>query len=153
MPCYTLSMIQEEIKGEIKNAMLAKDLVKLETMRALSAAFTNELVAKGRKPQETLTDEECLAVLARIAKQRKEAITQFRAGGREDLAAEDEAQLAIIETYLPKQMSEEEVRTFVTEKISSMGGEYDKGKLIGMIMKDLKGKADGSLVKQVVENL
>lgn len=144
-------MIHEDIKGQIKVAMLAKDHVKLETLRALLSAFTNELVSKGMKPQEMLSDEDVLTVISRIAKQRKDAISQFRAGGREDLAQEDEAQLKIIVTFLPKQMEEEEIRNFIKSKIETLGGDYDKGKFIGLIMKDLKGKADGMLVKKIIE--
>ncbi len=146
-------MIHEEIKGHIKEAMLAKDQVRLETLRAILSACTNELVSKGMKPQEILSDEDTLTVISRIAKQRKDAISQFRAGNREDLAQEDEAQLKIIETFLPKQMDEEEIRNFVKSKIGTLGDSQDKGKLIGLIMKDLKGKADGVLVKKIVEEM
>ena len=146
-------MIHEEIKGHIKEAMLAKDQVRLETLRAILSACTNELVSKGMKPQEILSDENTLTVISRIAKQRKDAISQFRAGNREDLAQEDEAQLKIIETFLPKQMDEEEIRNFVKSKIGTLGDSQDKGKLIGLIMKDLKGKADGMLVKKIVEEM
>lgn len=146
-------MIHEEIKGHIKEAMLAKDQVRLETLRAILSACTNELVSKGMKPQEILSDEDTLTVISRIAKQRKDAISQFRAGNREDLAQEDEAQLKIIETFLPKQMDEEEIRNFVKSKIGTLGESQDKGKLIGLIMKDLKGKADGMLVKKIVEEM
>lgn len=146
-------MIHEEIKGHIKEAMLAKDQVRLETLRAILSACTNELVSKGMKPQEILSDEDTLTVISRIAKQRKDAISQFKAGNREDLAQEDEAQLKIIETFLPKQMDEEEIRNFVKSKIGTLGESQDKGKLIGLIMKDLKGKADGMLVKKIVEEM
>lgn len=146
-------MIHEEIKGHIKEAMLAKDQVRLETLRAILSACTNELVSKGMKPQEILSDENTLTVISRIAKQRKDAISQFRAGNREDLAQEDEAQLKIIETFLPKQMDEEEIKNFVKSKIETLGDSQDTGKLIGLIMKDLKGRADGMLVKKIVEEM
>lgn len=76
--------------------MLAKDSVRLEVLRGLSSAFTNELVAKGKTPQDKLTDEEAIAVISRTAKQRKDAISQFEGAGRQDLADEDKAQLAIL---------------------------------------------------------
>lgn len=148
-------MIHEDIKKGIKDAMLAKDAVRLEVLRGLSSAFTNELVAKGRTPQEMLTDDEALAVITRTAKQRKDAISQFEAAGRNDLADEDKAQLAVLETYLPAQMSEDDVRASVS-KIKSDKGISDpsqKGMLMKEAMAELKGKADGMLVKKIVDEL
>jgi uncharacterized protein YqeY len=148
-------MLQENIKSSIKDAMIAKDSVRLETLRAMSSAFTNELVAKGKKPQDVLTDEEVIAVITRLAKQRKDSIEQFKKGNREDLVAEEAAQLAILETYLPQLMSREEIESLVKTKISE-AGEIDKtkkGMFMAGIMKDLKGKADGSLVKEIVDAL
>ncbi len=147
--------IQEDIKQKIKEAMLAKDSVRLEVMRGLTSAFTNELVSKGKKPTDTLTDEEAIAVITRTSKQRKDSIEQFTKAGRQDLVDEDTAQLNILEEFLPKLMNEEEIEQFVKSKIEDMG-EVDKSKVgmfVGSLMKDLKGKADGALVKSVVEKL
>lgn len=147
--------IQEDIKQKIKEAMLAKDSVRLEVMRGLTSAFTNELVSKGKKPTDTLTDEEAIAVITRTSKQRKDSIEQFTKAGRQDLVDEDTAQLNILEEFLPKLMNEEEIGQFVKTKIEEMG-EVDKSKVgmfVGSLMKDLKGKADGALVKSVVEKL
>ncbi|MES2416174.1 MAG: GatB/YqeY domain-containing protein [Patescibacteria group bacterium] len=148
-------MLQENIKSSIKDAMMAKDSVRLETLRAMSSAFTNELVSKGKKPQDVLSDEEVIAVITRLAKQRKDSIEQFKKGGREDLVAEESAQLAILETYLPTLMSRAEVEVVVKTKIAETG-EIDKtkkGMFMANVMKDLKGKADGALVKEVVDML
>ncbi|MCX6752802.1 MAG: GatB/YqeY domain-containing protein [Candidatus Nomurabacteria bacterium] len=148
-------MLQEQIKSSIKGAMIAKDSVRLETLRGMSAAFMNELVAKGKKPQDTLTDEEVIAVITRLAKQRKDSIDQFKKGGREDLVAEESAQLSILETYLPKLIDRSEIEEIVKTKKNEMG-EIDptkKGMFLASIMKDLKGKADGALVKEVVDML
>src|SRR3972149_2963708 len=109
-------MLHEQIKNGIKEAMLAKDIVRLETLRGMSAAFTNELVAKNRKPNETLVDEEVLTVIARLAKQRKDSIEQFKKGNRQDLVDVEEAQLKILETYLPKMMDRSEVEKLVKSK-------------------------------------
>ena len=147
--------LHETIRGNIKTAMMAKDAVRLEVMRGLVTAFTNELVTKGKMPTDMLTDEETLAVITRIAKQRKDSITQFESAGRTDLVEEDTAQLKILEEFLPTLMSEGEIETFVKAKISEMG-EVDKSKMgmfLGTLMKDLKGKADGAMVKGVVEKL
>ncbi|MEI8130209.1 MAG: GatB/YqeY domain-containing protein [bacterium] len=148
-------MLHEEIKGKIKEAMLAKDAVRLEVLRGMVAAFTNELVAKGKKPQEMLSDEEAMAVIMRMSKQRKDSIEQFTKGGREDLVAEEQAQLAIIETFLPAMMSKADVETVARVKQAELGitDPTKKGMLMAGVMKDLKGKADGMLVKEVVDSL
>ncbi len=146
-------MVHEQIKDQIKEAMLAKDAVRLQTLRGLLSAFTNELVAKKRKPQEMLEDEDALAVISRAVKQRKDSIEQFEKGGRADLAEDEKAELAILVTYLPTQMSKEEVMKAVLAKKTELGV-TDKamaGKLMGAIMKDLKGKADGDMVKAVID--
>ena len=148
-------MLHDDIKSQIKEAMLAKDSVRLEVLRGLSSAFTNELVAKGKTPQDKLTDEEAIAVISRTAKQRKDAISQFEGAGRQDLADEDKAQLAILEKFLPEMMSEDEVAKIVTAKRDSMGinEQKKKGMLMAEVMKELKGKADGMVVKKVVDSL
>src|SRR5437773_2726329 len=99
--------IQAKIKSEIKDAMMAKDAVKLGVVRGLTAAFVTELIAKGKPGQNELTDEEALAVIRRSVKQRKDSIEQFTKGGRKDLAATEEAELKVLETYLPQMMSKD----------------------------------------------
>ncbi len=148
-------MLHEEIKNKIKEAMLAKDTVLLETLRGMVAAFTNELVAKGKKPNEILTDEEVLAVITRLSKQRKDSIEQFKKGNRGDLVKEEEAQLVILETYLPKLMEKSEVQKIAKSKKEELGitDPTKKGMLMQALMKDLKGKADGGIVKEVVDAL
>ncbi|MEO5635012.1 MAG: GatB/YqeY domain-containing protein [Candidatus Paceibacterota bacterium] len=148
-------MLHEQIKNNIKEAMMAKDAVKLETYRGMSAAFTNELVAKGHKPSEMLGDEEALTVIARLVKQRKDSIEQYTKGGREDLVKEEESQLVILETYLPKMMDRGEVEKIVKTKKDELGitDATKKGMLMSAVMKDLKGKADGTVVKEVVDSL
>ncbi len=148
-------MLHEQIKNGIKEAMMAKDAVRLETLRGMSAAFTNELVAKNRKPNEFLNDEEVLAVITRLAKQRKDSIDQFKKGSREDLVAVEEAQLAILSTYLPAMMDKAEVEKIAKEKKEELGitDATKKGMLMSALMKDLKGKADGNVVKEVVDAL
>ena len=148
-------MIHEDIKKGIKEAMLAKDEVKLRTLRGMSAAFTNELVAKGRKPDELLADEEALGVISRLAKQRKDSMEQFKKGNREDLVEAERAELAILETYLPKMMDRAEIEALARAKKSELGisDPSQKGKLMAEIMRELKGKADGADVKSVVDSL
>lgn len=148
-------MLHEQIKNNIKEAMKAKDSVRLETYRGMVAAFTNELVSKGRKPDEMLEDGEAVAVIARLAKQRKDSIEQFGKGGRQDLVKEEQAQLAVLETYLPKMMDRSEVEKLALLKKDELAitDGMQKGALMSALMKDLKGKAEGSVVKEVVDSL
>lgn len=146
-------MLHEQIKEEVKDALKAKDEVKLTTLRGLLTAFTNELVADKKKPDEKLSDEKALEVINREAKKRKDSIEQFEKGGRSDLADDEKKELEILSVYLPKQMSEEEVKKVVQAKKEELGTQ-DKsqmGMLMGAVMKELKGRADGSLVKKAVE--
>ncbi len=135
--------------------MLEKNQVRLAVVRGLVAAFTNELVAKKRKPNEMLSDGEALAVIRRAAKQRQDSISQFRAGGREDLATQEEAELKQLETYLPAMMSTAEITKIAKTKMAELGvtDKSQSGTLMNTLMKDLKGQADGSDVKKVVEEL
>lgn len=148
-------MLHEQIKGKIKEAMLAKNTLMLKALRAMVAAFTNELVAKNKKPNEMLSDDEVLAVITRLAKQRKDSIEQFRKGNREDLVKEEQDELSILETYLPKMMDKNEVQKIALLKKTELNINEikDKGILMRELMKDLKGKVDGMLVKEIVDSL
>ncbi|MDD5721291.1 MAG: GatB/YqeY domain-containing protein [Candidatus Pacebacteria bacterium] len=148
-------MLHEQIKNGIKEAMMAKDALRLKAFRAMSSAFTNELVAKNKKPQDMLSDEEALAVITRLAKQRKDSIEQFKKGNREDLVKEEQEELSILETYLPKLMEKSEVEKIARAKKDELGitDATKKGMLMSALMKDLKGKAEGSMVKEVVDSL
>ena len=148
-------MLHKEIKNNIKKAMLAKDTILLETLRAMVASFTNELVSKNKKPDQILSDEEVLSVIGRLAKQRKDSIEQYEKGNREDLVNEEKAQLTILETYLPKQMEREEIEKLVKGRKEELkiNEETKKGLLMQSLMKDLKGKADGKVVKEIVDSL
>lgn len=146
--------LHETVKAQIKEAMLAKETVRLGVLRDLSSKFTNELVAKGRMPQDKLTDEEAMAVIKRSVKQRKDSIEQFKAGGREDLAADEIGELAFLEGYLPKMMSREEIKKIADAKKAELGGTISNaGMFVGMVMKECKGTADGNDVKAVVDEM
>lgn len=147
--------LQETIKSSLKEAMMAKDSVKMTVIRGLMSAFTNELVSIGRTPQDALTDEEVLTVIRRAVKQRKDSIDQFKTAGRDDLVESESAELALLEVYLPQMMSKEEILKIAEAKKVELGV-TDKSKvgiLMSALMKDLKGKADGTDVKSVVEGL
>jgi uncharacterized protein YqeY len=147
--------IHETLKKEIPDAMRAHDEVKLRTLRSLITAMTNEVVAKKRKPDEFLTDEEAITVLKRASNQRKDSIEQFEKASRNDLVEPEKLELAIIESYLPATMSQEEILAIAKAKMIelNLSPSADAGKLIGALMKDLKGKADGGDVKAVVDSL
>ena len=148
-------MLHEQIKNGIKEAMMARDALRLKAFRAMSAAFTNELVGKGRKPQEMLTDEEAIVVITKLTKQRKDSIEQFKKGHREDLVKEEQTELAILETYLPKMINKIEIEKIARAKKNELdiNDATKKGMLMSALMKDLKGKADGTIVKEVVDSL
>ncbi len=147
--------MHNKIKDGIKESMKAHDAVRLSVLRGILAACTNELVAKGKTPQDTLADEDVLVVIARLAKQRKDSIEQFTKGGRADLVAEETAQLAILSEFLPKMMERAEIETIAKAKQSELGATdaSKKGLFMSALMKDLKGKADGADVKNVVDSL
>ncbi len=147
--------LHQDIKDSLKDALKAKDQVKLRTVRSMMTAFTNELVATGKTPQDMLDDDGALSVIKRLAKQRKESITQYEAASRQDLADPEKEELAVLEGYLPQLMSQEQIRPIAEAKKTELGV-TDKSKmgiLIGAVMKETAGKADGGDVKAVVESL
>jgi len=158
--------IHETLKQSIPDALRARDEVKLRTLRSLVTAMTNEVIAKRRKPStksdlvlgkpdEILSDDEAIVVLKRAASQRKDSIEQFEKAFRNDLSEPEKAELAIIESYLPAQMSREEIEKVAKAKMVELNisSKADSGKFTGILMKELKGKADGGVVKAVVDNL
>ncbi|MBI4086599.1 GatB/YqeY domain-containing protein [Candidatus Kaiserbacteria bacterium] len=149
MPLHT------DIKEQLKNAMKAKDEVRLRTIRNMLTAFTNELVATSRKPQDELADLEVVNVIRRLAKQRKDSIEQFLKGNRKDLATVESEELVVLESYLPRMMSQEDVEPIARAKKDELGvtDKSNMGQLMGAVMKELAGKADGADVKAVVEKL
>ncbi len=151
----SLTMLHQKLKEDLKEAMRAKDAFRMNVLRGLLSACTNENVAKRRKPDVELSDEDALAVLTRAARQRKDSIEQFTAGGRTELTDNERRELALIGTYLPQMMSEVELRPLAVAKKEAMGAHdpSQKGLLMGALMKDLKDKADGGTVKTVVDAL
>lgn len=148
-------MISTDIREKLKDAMRSKDQVALDTYRGILSAFTNELVAAGKTPQDEVTDDIALSVIKKTIKQRKDAIEQFTAGGRADLADADRAQLALLEVFQPAMMGEDEIRVIAKTKKADLGID-DKSKLgilVGAVMKETGGTADGAVVKRVVEEL
>ena len=146
--------IHQQIKDGIKQAMIAKDTVRLTTLRGVSAAFMNEIVAK-KSTEAELSDEDAISIIRKLVKQRKDSIDQFIKGGRPELAESEEAEMKILDGFLPQLMSREDIKKIVEAK-KAEAGEIDKAKMgvfMGGIMKDLKGKADGALVKEVIDEI
>ncbi|MCY7384782.1 MAG: GatB/YqeY domain-containing protein [Microcoleus sp. CAN_BIN18] len=145
--------LRERIDAEIKTAMKSKDKVRLETVRGIKKFILEKEVSLRPSGQETLTEAQELEILMQIAKQRRDSIDQYRKGGREDLVAQEEAELVILEEYLPPQMSDEEVSKIVDEVIASVGATSAKemGKVMGKAMQQLKGKADGNKIQDMVK--
>lgn len=148
-------MIQETIKNEMKSAMKEKNSVKLNALRGLLAAFTNELVAERMAPDAPVPDEMALKVIKRAVKQRKDSIEQFMAGGRPELAENEKAELTFFEHYIPKTLSRDAILPIAQAKKTALGitDKSGMGRLVGAIMSELKETADGADVRAVVESL
>lgn len=154
---YTTHMaqIQTQIREELVKAMKSKSEPRLTVMRGLVTAFTNELVALKRTPQSELSDEEALAVIRRAVKQRKDSVEQFEQGKRHDLAQAEREELVILQVFVPQMMSKEEIMKVAMHKKSELGltEKAQSGLLMATLMKELRGKADGSDVKDVIATL
>jgi uncharacterized protein YqeY len=144
--------ILDTLNQDLKTAMKAGDDVGKRTLRSLKAAITR---AQKDNDNQPLNDEQILKVLQKQAKQRRDSIEAYQQAGREDLVAEESAELAVIERYLPQMMSEKEIRAVAQTVIAEVGatGPRDTGKVMGKLMPQLRGKADGRLVSQVVRGL
>lgn len=146
--------LQEQISTDLKNAMKSGDRIRLETLRSLRAGLLEKQIER-RGGGATMSPEDEVAVLVSAAKRRKESIEQFARGGRQDLVDQESGELAIIQEYLPKQMSRDEVRNTLEGIIAETGAHSaaDFGKVMPAAMKELKGKADGRVVQEVVKEL
>ncbi|HAS18810.1 MAG TPA: glutamyl-tRNA amidotransferase [Flavobacteriaceae bacterium] len=143
--------VLSSLTEEIKNAMRSKDTLKLESLRAIKSAVLLSETASGSTGE--LSDEEAIKLLQRLVKQRKDSAAIFREQNRPDLAEPEEAQAAVIATFLPEQLSDEEVAKVIRDLISSTGAEgmKDMGKVMGMASKQLAGKADGKRIADLVK--
>ena len=145
--------LKEQIMSDLKKAMKQKDTDRLRVLRSLKSKLLEKEISEREGGEGDLNDEQAVEVLMKAAKQRKESIEQFEEGDREDLAEKEREELAIIESYLPEMMSEDEIRRVAREKIEQSGAEdmSDMGQVMGMMMQELKGKAEGSKVSKVVK--
>jgi uncharacterized protein YqeY len=138
----------EKIGVEIKEALKHGDDDVLRTLRMLKS----DIIYEKAKGTEDLSDEKIVEIVYRALKKRKEAIEEYKKAGRDDLAEREFSELKIIEKYLPKQLKEEEIQEIIEKKIDELGEitKKDFGKIMGMLMKELKGKADGAIVKRLL---
>ena len=143
----------DKVSGDIKTAMLARDKVRLEALRGIKKEFLEAKTAKGGDGERS--DDAALKILAKMVKQRKESASIYTEQNREDLAGEELAQAAIIEEYLPKQLSEEELTAALKEIIARVGATSAKemGKVMGTATKELAGKAEGKAISAKVREL
>lgn len=143
--------LKEKLQEDMKDAMRAGDDQRRDVLRLLLAAVKQEEVDSGT----TLDDEGVQEVLNKQAKQRREAITDAQRAGREQMAEEERAELAIIKAYLPEQMSREEIRALANEVIDEVGASdmQEMGQVMGRLMPKVKGRADGRVVSSVVRDL
>lgn len=142
--------LKEKINADIKAAMIAKDKERLNALRAIKSGI---LLAETDKGGGEVSEEQEVAMLQKLVKQRKEAADLYIQQGREDLAEPEVFQANVIQEYLPEQMGEDEIRGVVKEAISKVGasGPSDMGKVMGPVVGQLKGKADGKLISNIVK--
>lgn len=145
--------LKDRISEEIKVAMKAKDKVRLETVRSIKKVILEKESTLRSQGQETLTESQELEVLTQLAKQRRDSIEQYRKAGREDLVEQESQELAILEEYLPQQLSDQEVAAIIDEVIADVGATSakDMGKVMGAVMQQLKGRADGQKIQALVK--
>jgi len=145
--------LKDTILSDLKKAMKAREQDRLRVLRSLKAAILEKEIGERKGGEATLSDEQVVEVLMKAAKQRKESIQQYEEGGRDDLVASEKQELEIIESYLPEMMSEDEVRKTAQKKIEQLGASSmsDMGKVMGALMQELKGKAEGGVVSKVVK--
>lgn len=144
--------LETQIMADLKEAMKSKDRVALEALRAIKTALLNEKTAAGASE---MTEADELKLLTKLRKQRVESMTIFREQGREDLAEPEEAQIAIIERYLPAMLSEEEIEAKVKEIVAELGATSmaDMGKVMGKASAAMAGQADGKVISGIVRKL
>ena len=148
-------MLRTRLENDLKDAMRSRDRVRLQTIRSLRAALMQKEIELRTAEDSEVTEDMAEAVLQKQAKQRRDSISQFKTAGRDDLAAVEIDELKIIESYLPEQLSEDEVRKIVTGVIEQSGASSmkDMGRVMGPAMQSLKGRANGNLVQKIVREL
>lgn len=144
-------MLKQKIQDDLKDAMMAKDEAKLSAIRMLKSALQYYEIQKGGAGYEA-TDEDVIDVIGKEIKKRKESIELYEKGNRQELADKEKAEVEVLQNYLPEQMSEDEVKLLVEEAVKQTGASsmQDMGKVMGVLMPKVKGKADTTLVSNLV---
>ena len=144
--------IVEDVTAQLKDAMKARDERRLATLRSMRTAFLNEMKKDG---SDSVSDEVCETLLRKLEKQRKESIEAFETAGREEMAAAEREELAILQEFLPQLADEAQTRVWVEEAIASTGATEarDMGKVMGALMKAHKADIDGNLARTIVQEL
>ncbi|MFS4456489.1 GatB/YqeY domain-containing protein [Maribacter sp. 2304DJ31-5] len=142
--------LQQKVMEQMKAAMKAKDAVALESLRAIKSAI---LLAQ-TSGQGDLSEDDEIKLVQKLVKQRKDSATIFKEQGRNDLAEPELAQVAVIEQFLPEQLTEEEIEKVVVQTIEAIGasGMQDMGKVMGIVSKELAGRADGKTISTIIKN-
>ena len=145
--------LKDQISDEVKAAMKAKDKIRLNTVRSVKKVILEKESDLRAKGIEELTEAQEMEILTKLAKQRRDSVEQFTKAGRDDLAEKEALELTILEEFLPAQMTEEEIAAAVDGAIATTGASSpkDMGKVMGLLMKDLKGKADGKIIQTLVK--
>lgn len=143
--------LEDRLQEDLYRALRAGDSVRVSTIRLARAAIHNAQIERGRP----LTDDEIQEVLGREAKRRREAIEMFAKGGRDDLVSKESLELAILTQYLPEGMTEDELRTIVADAIAQVGAKdrRDIGRVMGVVMPKVKGRAEGQAVNRIVQEM
>lgn len=144
--------IVDDVTSQMKDAMRAKDVLRLATLRSMRSAFLNEMKRDG---SDSVSDTVCETLLRKLEKQRKESIDAFTRGGREEMAATERAELAVIQEFLPQLADEAQTRRWVEAAIAETGasGRKEMGKVMGALMKAHKADLDGNLAREIVQEL
>lgn len=147
--------LKERVADDLKDAMRAQDAVRRRTLRSIRSALMKEEISRREGGEGELTAQQELSVLQKEAKQRRESLEQFEAAGREDLAQKERDELAVIETYLPEKLSDDELHAKIETIIDEVGASSmaDMGQVMGRAMGELRGRADGNRVREMVETL
>ena len=145
-------MLKHKLQEDLRQSMLAKDALRTSVLRMLLSSINYYEIQKGGAGYEA-TDEDVLSVIQKEVKQRKDSIEQFSRANRQDLVDKETKESQILQTYLPKQMSEDEIRRLTTNAIQEAGASslQDIGKVMGVLMPKVKGKTDGALVSKIVK--
>ena len=149
---YWRYMLHDTLRDDMRTAMKSGDDVRLRTLRLAVSACTNALVEKKMKPSDMLDDESVVAVLRRLVKQREESAAQYRSAGRDTAADDEDGERAVLESYLPPGMSDDEVRAVVKEVLDSMGDTdaKNRGTVMKAVMERLRGRVSGSVAARIV---